>query len=67
MNHDYDWVREPPGDYQIDDPDPGYDDILDRPDADVLMHVGGVTVRWDAGAEGFVVHDGEVIARADNC
>lgn len=53
------WVREPPGWYGLDDPDPGYDEIMRRPAA------GPIAILWGEGKVAYIDEDGEVIARFD--
>ncbi len=57
------WVRDPPGWYHADDPDPGYDELMRR------LPLGPLAILW--GDEGdrrlaYVMEDGEVIERNDN-
>lgn len=65
------WVREPPGDYHLDD-DPGYDGICDRADVPMMVVIGGTIASWSDAEQTFirepyVLEDGKVVARSDGC
>lgn len=66
--YDYDWVREPPEDYNLDD-EPSMD-LLDLADAPMLVIINGELHGWNDDINNFErlpydLEDGKVVARSD--